>query len=94
MSEHKVTNLGNNPKGLYHQWLTDIYRLLGAKGKVYFGSLGFNSQDWCGNLPAGTNSPPHPPYKTRATRINEQTRNRFVHVEILPYKHSFLQQSV
>ena len=35
-------------------------RLLGAKGKVYFGSLGFNSQDWCGNLPAGTNSPPLP----------------------------------
>ena len=60
MNEIKVINLGNNLKGLYHQWLTDIYRLLGAKGKAYFGSLGFNSQDWCGNLAAGSIIPPLP----------------------------------
>ena len=60
MNEFKITNLGNNPKGLQFQWSRDIFRYLGGKCKSYLGTQGFNSQNWCDILPAGTSIPPLP----------------------------------
>ena len=71
MNELKITNLGNNSNKVYHIWATNMFKILGTKGLTYLGPLGYNSQNWMDNLPAGTQIPALPSKPARPESTNK-----------------------